>query len=377
MLHSCVIIIFIYAFAYARDTPSELSCRNNSAWLIEEFTSAAEFFRTCSNEWIQREVEYRMGSFNTTLKLESGDWARSNNINWKRKHSAHSIATTALNRTDLLWKYDRLFLLELFRLIPIAEGYKVTFPLQMIDCPAVNRLERISFAYSRPLPTSHVVLVPLLTHHGPNSIEFAMKDPYSFSSKRPVLFWRGRATGIFAENESRRKHCRSQGTRIRLVSRFFNTSRTDIDVAFIQTAMPGHNSSVQHRVQTLTRKPVSNPVQLRYKYILCVEGNDWASSFTWVLASNSVPFHVHPMHYETVVTGRGRVLPWVHYIPVAADGSDLETHLDWCKANEEACGAIAANGRNYMQPFSHQGLSDAVSREVLVTYMRRSGQWIE
>ena len=41
------------------------------------------------------------------------------------------------------------------------------------------------------------------------------------------------------------------------------------------------------------------------------------------------------------------LLPWVHFVPVDQDLSDLEKIAEWCMANDEECRAIADRGRDY------------------------------
>jgi hypothetical protein len=40
-----------------------------------------------------------------------------------------------------------------------------------------------------------------------------------------------------------------------------------------------------------------------------------------------------------------RLQPWQHYIPVAADLSDLQQKIDWCQAHEAECEHVARQGR--------------------------------
>jgi len=40
-----------------------------------------------------------------------------------------------------------------------------------------------------------------------------------------------------------------------------------------------------------------------------------------------------------------RLVPWEHYVPVAADLSDLVERIEWCRRNDDACRRIAAAGR--------------------------------
>ncbi len=50
-----------------------------------------------------------------------------------------------------------------------------------------------------------------------------------------------------------------------------------------------------------------------------------------------------------------RLEPWVHYIPVAADLSDLQTHLAWCMAHPRDCQQIAHAGQQVVLGMTHAG----------------------
>lgn len=42
-----------------------------------------------------------------------------------------------------------------------------------------------------------------------------------------------------------------------------------------------------------------------------------------------------------------RLTPWVHYVPVKRDLSDLIEKVEWAKANDEMAKTIAKNGANF------------------------------
>jgi hypothetical protein len=47
-----------------------------------------------------------------------------------------------------------------------------------------------------------------------------------------------------------------------------------------------------------------------------------------------------------------RLQPWVHYVPVANDLSDLPEKMQWCLKNERACRKIADVGRRFAEALS-------------------------
>jgi Glycosyl transferase family 90 len=80
---------------------------------------------------------------------------------------------------------------------------------------------------------------------------------------------------------------------------------------------------------------------LRFKYLIDVDGNTCSfSRFYWILLSNSVPFKVES---DNIQWYYGALTPFVHYIPVARDLSDLVERIDWARNHEEIVKGIAYN----------------------------------
>ena len=47
----------------------------------------------------------------------------------------------------------------------------------------------------------------------------------------------------------------------------------------------------------------------------------------------------------------GLLEPWVHYVPLLKDYSDLETIIEWCKKNDDKCQEIVKNANIFMKQF--------------------------
>ncbi|KAG1814630.1 glycosyl transferase family 90-domain-containing protein, partial [Suillus subaureus] len=73
----------------------------------------------------------------------------------------------------------------------------------------------------------------------------------------------------------------------------------------------------------------------RYKYVLDVDGNGWSSRFKRLMTSNSVVFKstVYPEWFTH------RLAPWVHYIPIQIDYSDLYNALLFFRGDPSGHGA--------------------------------------
>lgn len=92
----------------------------------------------------------------------------------------------------------------------------------------------------------------------------------------------------------------------------------------------------------------------RYKYLLDVDGNGWSSRFRRLMSSHALVFKstVFPEWWTD------RAQPWVHYVPVQLDYSDLYDSLVFFGggpegegAHEEMARKIASAGREWVEKF--------------------------
>lgn len=87
-----------------------------------------------------------------------------------------------------------------------------------------------------------------------------------------------------------------------------------------------------------------------YKYIICPEGYDTSSQLNWVLASNSIA--ICPLfEYENNIINPCILKPYVHYIPIKSDYTDLQNVITWCLENDDKCKIINLNAKKYMEQF--------------------------
>ncbi|CAK5262218.1 unnamed protein product [Mycena citricolor] len=104
----------------------------------------------------------------------------------------------------------------------------------------------------------------------------------------------------------------------------------------------------------------------KYKYVMDADGNGWSGRFKRLLTSNAVVFKstIYPEWYID------RIQPWLHYVPVQLDLSDLHDALTFFRgdaggvgSHEELAHRIAVAGRIWSKTFWR--------REDLVAYFYR------
>lgn len=165
------------------------------------------------------------------------------------------------------------------------------------------------------------------------------------------IIWRGVTTG----------DPNTKPNRFDLVTKYFNYDTTMIDVGF--------NCIVQNKdsYSKYTKCSISIRYQLRCKYILSIEGNDVASGLNWQLSSNSVVIMPKPRFVSWLM--EDLLLPYVHYVPVKKDFSDLEHIYDWCNNNEQKCKDIIDNAKNFMRQFNDPMTEGYIHTEILKRYL--------
>ena len=97
---------------------------------------------------------------------------------------------------------------------------------------------------------------------------------------------------------------------------------------------------------------VNKPEYLQYKYLLDVDGhvNAWDGLF-WKLGSNSVVFKIES-HWEEWYYDQ--LVPWIHYIPVLGDSSDLYEKYLWAEKNEIKVLKIIRNANELVHKYRYE-----------------------
>ena len=86
---------------------------------------------------------------------------------------------------------------------------------------------------------------------------------------------------------------------------------------------------------------------INYKYILDIDGNSCTWDATaWKLNSGSVIFKTESRWRQWFYDD---YLPWVHYVPINDDFSNLQEMYCWCEQNQDKCEEIVKNAKELFQ----------------------------
>ncbi|KII83965.1 glycosyltransferase family 90 protein [Plicaturopsis crispa FD-325 SS-3] len=111
----------------------------------------------------------------------------------------------------------------------------------------------------------------------------------------------------------------------------------------------------------------------RYKYVMDSDGNGWSSRFKRLITSNALVFKatVYPEWFTD------RIMPWVHYVPVQLDYSDLHDALGFFRgdlngegAHDDMARKIATAGRVWSKTFWRKEDLTAYQFRLFLEYAR-------
>ena len=173
------------------------------------------------------------------------------------------------------------------------------------------------------------------------------RDTTPFRDKRPLAVWRGK---------SNRDH------RVAFARQFMDHPLCDI-------------GCTRHREPQLRpwHKPfLSVEEQLRYQFIVSVEGVDVATNLKWIMAFNSLSLMRRP-RFETWFM-EGTLVPGYHYVELKDDHSDLPEKMDYYRRHPEEAEAIIDNAHRYVDRFRDPRREDLVGLLVMERYFQLSGQ---
>lgn len=186
------------------------------------------------------------------------------------------------------------------------------------------------------------------------------KDVTTFSQKSPIVFWRGTPTGYgFGNNIPFRSQSRET-----LVQKWALDSPSWCDIGLVFT----HKQRPQYEKYHIYEKSFVSKTQcLTYKYLVSVEGNDVASNLKWMMASNSVVMMPSPQIESWFL--ESQLVPYVHYIPLQDDFSDIENQYHWAEAHPQECEAIIRQCHEYIQSFLSSSQEWNRQRSILQWYL--------
>ncbi|MCA3349100.1 MAG: hypothetical protein INF97_00770 [Roseomonas sp.] len=173
-----------------------------------------------------------------------------------------------------------------------------------------------------------------------------------FLEREKKLFWRGSTTGPFIN--SFEEFCANHRVQACLHTIRELPAHADCKIArIVQTPAEIQQDARRFLKKNKILSRIIDPRNFaQYQMFLDLPGNAsaWGSSLRYLqgMLVFRVAHQYELLYYEALQ-------PWVHYIPVAADLSDLKAGVDWALLHQQEAAQIAANGQACMLEFLTRG----------------------
>lgn len=223
-------------------------------------------------------------------------------------------------------------------------------------------LDEPTFTKARPkINGGKNILLPLEDIYKPYTVYNRICNDIPFENKKNSIIWRGCNSGFFNERNNR-------AMRGELVEKYYNHNIFDIGYC----DMRYENDKYIYKIdkKKICKNYVNITDQLKYKFILSVEGNDFATNLGWILLSNSIP--ICPVHFIETWNMETKLIPWKHYVPVLNDFSDLSNNYNKIVANKKLCNTILFEKKLFMSQFLDITKENYIINKVIDKYLENT-----
>ena len=195
-----------------------------------------------------------------------------------------------------------------------------------------------------------------------------MFDKYTWENKKNTAVFRGAATG---EGTSISTNMRLMACYLSHNQQIIKGTNPMLDAGITKWKLRPRKLQNSKKLQVIdtSKLPfglsnfISTEDQSNYKYILNIPGNVCAFRLSLELASRSVVLIVESkwkLWYSEML------VPYVHYVPVSSDLSNLFEQIQWCRDNDEKCKKIAQNARKfYDEKLNKTNILDVLKEKIV------------
>lgn len=175
----------------------------------------------------------------------------------------------------------------------------------------------------------------------------------SWQDKKAIAVFRGSSTGFGVTVDT--------NPRLKISKMSFDNKKDTDGLPFLDAGITEWNFRIRKikgepYLQTIqpdtfpfsTVKRLTPSEQTRFKYLVNIDGHTSAFRLSLELAMGSVILKVdspYKLWYSHLLH------PYIHYIPIKSDLSDLYAKISWCKQNDSECEQIAKNAVLFYQTY--------------------------
>ncbi len=161
-----------------------------------------------------------------------------------------------------------------------------------------------------------------------------------WSKRKSIAYWRGASSGSVLTKENWQNNRRIHLCQV--AKKYDDEQFIDAKITRLTpTKEPGVKKLIRNA--NLVDSYIPTIEFIKYKYVIDIDGNSnsWPGLFTKLLTGSCVLKVESPWrqwYYSSLK-------PWVNYVPIKNDLSDLIDKIKWCRENDDQARVIGENGR--------------------------------
>jgi Glycosyl transferase family 90 len=277
--------------------------------------------------------------------------------------------------------------------IPVIKKFRYSMTKSDLDrvtnsqrCYRAHAAREVTGTSRAPDPQRPQAIVSIVSNydrHFGRLIDVPAMDTV-WEKKRNAAVWRGAMTGrnrgvrkntqrqqsSADENKANEDLCR-QIPRCHLVLQYGNSSLVDARLIRLPkkggTSIDPISSSIYN--VSMFGDPMTIEEMLQFKAIVMLEGNDVSSGFKWAMFSESVVLTQQPTCTSWAM--EELLQPWVHYIPIKEDVSDVAEKMQWVIDNDAKAREIARAGKLWITDLVFHPDAKAENEQIIDETLRR------
>lgn len=225
--------------------------------------------------------------------------------------------------------------------------------------PLLTTCAKVACEYAFPFPNYRTIRDSLRQSSDWDAVFERQRSLHPWHDKVPKLVWRGGLTGALYNFTSARSRLGMFALKHR--------DHPLLDIGIHQIPSRHYHPTTKKTVpadlatRILLKPPIPAANYSAYRAVLDTDGNSWSSRFGKLLCLSSVVVKVEPRFVDYFYR---YLQPWVHYVPVRYDLSDLLEKAEWVldPANDNRTRAIVAEANAWCREHMTQ---DAVMHDML------------
>jgi len=196
-----------------------------------------------------------------------------------------------------------------------------------------------NFAYFQP------VVWKLATHRHYRALPEVFNLDTPWEKKMDKAIFRGQLTGAVDDGYDKKDSDYNNCMKMRRCKLVYDSATSEYIDAKLTNTRKRLPESIDGRQILESKIPMERLME--FKAIIMIEGNDVASGLKWALLSQSVVLMSKPRFTSWAM--EELLEPWVHYIPINDDASDVEEKLKWMFSHDDEARQISERASLWME----------------------------